>query len=130
MADTHIADQRIAEICDRAANLVKGAPRLLQHSYTDGDGCYCLVGAIRHAICPDRPVGASHWEMLDHHLFYAVIDAVKVAIGQAELEDRSGGVFGWSDAPGRTKAEVVRVLRKAAAAARRRAARVDAGGAR
>lgn len=53
--------------------------------------CFCAVGAIKRS---DFPTGSS-------------LDVLREHIGAASVED----VYRWNDAPGRTKDEVIAVLK-------------------
>lgn len=63
--------------------------------------CFCMSGAVWKAI--DLPYAAAYKIVLD-----GIFPVLNVAARQAN------GVGPWNDAPGRTQAEVVAALRKAA----------------
>lgn len=96
---------RIAEVLNRAADLIAPDGAWTQGTWArDASGkadpiperatCWCLYGAIRVASA------------FNDKLSDRVTEAVRSVVG--------GRFISWNDAPGRTQAEVVAALRKAA----------------
>ncbi len=101
----------VAEVLDRAADLIEPEGRWTQHWFAKGDdggelpelsplaSCWCGVGAIFAAAGRSEKVGA---------------EFLTAAVGVDDIGDFEV----WNDAPERTQAEVVAKLREAAALAR------------
>jgi len=99
------APATIAEVLEKAADLLEPEGRWTQHAYGRWNGsgysCWCMFGAI-DAIASDYKIGAQCNNVVDR------------VVGQ--------GLVDWNDAPGRTQPEVVAALRRAAALAREQGA--------
>ncbi len=84
-----------SEVLDRAADLIEERGWHQGGAGWGGDGSLCVINACSQV---DRRMGA--WlDATDRVMDYLGIN---------------GGLAGWNDAPGRTQAEVVGVLRAAA----------------
>ena len=92
----------VADVLNGAAGLIE-RDGWCQRQYRDENGCRCLAGAI-DAVAGEDP--EFHWESTE--------DAVTVRARHAVADVVGKNWSSWNDEPGRTKAEVVAVLRAAA----------------
>ena len=99
--------QNIADILDRAADLIEPEGAWTQMDWGNREDCFCMLGAVAYAagIDPDSP-----WS--GNPACEARVPLTEV-IGVPIFE-----LTEWNDTPGRTQAEVVAKLREAAAKAR------------
>jgi hypothetical protein len=91
-------DQKLPQVDEVGRQLINAADYIEKHgwcqnTYWDEQGRVCALGAIRRANALTRDANDAAFKM---------------------LRFLDGSVHGWNDAPGRTKEEVVAVLRKVA----------------
>lgn len=101
---------KTSEVLNKAADLIEERGWTQGPLGWDATGPLCALGGIGAALdC--RTIGDTYcmWELAETPEVAAVADYLGVAVGP-----EGGGVYNWNDAPGRTAAEVVEVLRAAA----------------
>lgn len=98
-----MSELSVADVLDRAADLIE--PEGAWNNGSGPLGCHCAWTAIVEAA--GKHAGDAD-EQVPGVLFFAK------TIGGI----RSGSIWNWNDAPGRTQAEVVAKLREAASLAR------------
>jgi len=105
-----MANLTVAEVLDRAADLIEPAGAWTQGKWGSPETCMCAEGAI-FAACEASP-------MYDRN---RIPGAIGVLTSMLPAIPRGNPIAFWNDDPERTQAEVVAKLREAAALARERA---------
>lgn len=110
---------RAKAACLRAAKLIE-RKGWVQGKFQDDTGAHCMDGALAEVLFGD-PLGCKPIGDLDWKAYYTARDAVeRVIIAFGAPVDIPGdygsrcNIIKWNDTPGRTSAEVLRVLREAA----------------
>lgn len=93
----------VADILDRAADLIEPEGAWIQGFFSNRCGGHCMAGAILEVA-----------DLTDISTLRVAVEAVL----PAPPEERAERITWWNDEPGRTQAEVVAKLREAAAKAR------------
>ena len=104
-----------ADLFDEAAKLIEPEGMWQQGAYGVGDGPFCAVGAIRR-VCG---VDGVHWDRMDSrvsdHLQNKFFTFLHDHGHLTPVGRNFANIVQWNDHHSRTQAEVVEVLREAAA---------------
>lgn len=121
MSDTRTPPTTATELLDRAADIIEQRG-LAQGDLEGPDGAVCTIGALNVALTGDA---RTTWELDNPHWmrwksaadrFIDYLDEHGQFEGEPEYLVESNPIVWWSDSPGRTQAEVVDTLRRAARA--------------